>query len=41
VVQAGPYVRSSYLAESMFRGWNKNLTTARLGNIISDESYTD
>ncbi|MBE3063914.1 MAG: lipoyl synthase [Acidobacteria bacterium] len=41
VVQAGPYVRSSYLAESLFRGGNKNLTTACLGNIISDESYTD
>jgi lipoic acid synthetase len=40
-VQAGPYVRSSYLAEGVYRAGEKNLTTACHGNIISDESYTD
>jgi len=40
-VQAGPYVRSSYLAEGVYSAGEKNLTTACLGNIISDESYTD
>jgi lipoic acid synthetase len=38
VVQAGPYVRSSYLAESVFLEREINLTTPYRGNIIPDES---
>ena len=46
LVQADPYVRSSYLAERIFhemadRATEKNLTRGYRGNIISDESKTD
>jgi lipoic acid synthetase len=40
-VQAGPYVRSSYLAEGVFREMEKNLTRKRVGNILSDDSTSD
>jgi lipoic acid synthetase len=39
-VLAGPYVRSSYLAESVFHGKEKDLTTGPSGNIISGDSET-